>query len=511
VGARPDVPREELGPVGDARGEVADGARVEPRDEALGAGTAHGGRRYRPARMANDVKATVTELPESRVRVVAEISPSEVEKRLEHAARSLGRELRVPGFRRGKVPAPVVIRRVGREAVLDEAVRESLGRWYADAIDAAGIVPVGDPDVDMPGLPDEGEPLTFSVEIGVRPTAKLGRYRGLEVGRREPDVSDEAIDAEIEQLRERLAKLDTADREANEGDFVVMDYRGTVDGEVFAGGEGTDQLIELGSGRLIPGFEEQLTGARAGEDREVRVTFPSDYQAEHLAGQEAVFAVSVKEVKEKTLPPVDDQLAVDGAGFDSLDELKEDIRTRLADREQDAIAGEFREAVLDAVAAEAEIDVPDSLTHARAHELWDQTMRQLQRQGISKEMYLQMAGRPEDEIVHEAMPEAEKALKREAVLAAVVEAEGIEPTEDEVLEEVEHVAEQEGVKAKKLLEQLKSANRLEAFKEDLATRRAAEFLAEEATPVELPPEEAAEDAEKAAAQPASGKLWTPGS
>jgi trigger factor len=461
--------------------------------------------------MANHVKATVTELPESRVRVEAEIPAAEVEKRVEQAARSLGRELRVPGFRRGKVPPPVVIRRVGRDAVLDEAVRESLGRWYADAIDAAGIVPVGDPEVDMPGLPEEGEPLVFSLEVGVRPTAKLGAYKGLEVGRREPHASDEEIDAEIEQLRDRLAKLDTADRAAAEGDFVVMDYQGSIDGEPFTGGEGTDQLIELGSGRLIPGFEEQLAGARAGEDLEVRVTFPDDYQAEHLAGNEAVFAVQVKEVKEKTLPPVDDQLAVDGAGFDSLDELKDDIRTRLADRDRDAIASEFREAVVDAVAEQAEIEVPESLTHARAHELWDQTMRQLARQGISKEMYLQMAGRPEDEIVHEAMPEAEKALRREAVLAAVVEAEKIEPTEDEVLEELEDAAEREGVTPKKLLEQLKSANRLDAFKEDLANLRAAELLAEEAKPVELPPEEAGEDADKAAAQPASGKLWTPGS
>src|SRR3954447_24798358 len=278
--------------------------------------------------MANDVKATVTELPESRVRVEAEIPAAEVEKRVDQAARSLGRELRVPGFRRGKVPPPVVIRRVGRDAVLDEAVRESLGRWYADAIDAAGIVPVGDPEVDMPGLPDEGEPLVFSVEVGVRPTATLGAYKGLEVGRREPHVSDEAIDAEIEQLRDRLAKLDTADRAAAQGDFVVMDYQGSIDGEPFTGGEGTDQLIELGSGRLIPGFEEQLTGARAGEDHEVRVTFPDDYQAEHLAGKEAVFAVTVKEVKRKRLPGLDEDFAAD-AGFDSLEELRADVAEKL--------------------------------------------------------------------------------------------------------------------------------------------------------------------------------------
>jgi trigger factor len=448
--------------------------------------------------MATDVTATVTELPESRVRVEAEVAAAEVQRRVEQAAKALGREMRVDGFRRGKVPPAVVLRRVGRDTVLDEAVRESLGRWYSDAIDATGIVPIGNPELDMKELPEEGEPLTFSIEIGVRPTAKLGTYKGLEVGRREPKVDDEAVDAEIEALRERLAKLETAERAAEQGDFVVMDFAGEVDGEAFEGGTGTDQLIELGSGRLIPGFEDQLVGAHAGAERTVEVTFPDDYQAEHLAGKAATFAVTVKEVKEKQLPPVDDTLAADGAGFDSLDELKEDIRERMKERDEQAIAGEFREAVLDAAVAEAEIEVPESLTHSRAHELWDQTISTLERQGISRDMYLRMAGRPEDEIVHEAMPEAEKALKREAVLAAVVEAEGIEPTEDEILEELEHAAEHEGVKPKKLLERLKSANRLDAFKRDLATRRAAELLAEEAKAISV------EEAE------AKGKLWTPG-
>ena len=472
-------------------GRARHGARGGPFE----GGAAHGADAIVRLLMASEIKATVSELPESRARVEAEVPAAEVERALEKAARALGRELRVPGFRRGKVPPAVVIRRVGREAVLDEAVRESLGRWYADAVDAAGIVPIGQPDVNLAELPAAGEPLAFSVEVGVRPKAKLGTYKGLEVGRREPQVAEEAIDSELGELQERLAKLETVEREAREGDFVVMDYLGRIDDEPFAGGEGADQLLELGSGRLIPGFEEQLQGARAGDEREVRVTFPDEYQAEHLAGKEAVFAVTVKEVKEKSLPPVDDQLAIDGAGFDSLDELKEDIRTRLSEREEGAIAQEFREAVVDAAAEQAEIEVPESLVHARAHELWDQTMTQLSRQGISKEMYLQMAGRPEDEIVHEAMPEAEKALRREAVLAAVVEAEEIDPSDEEVLEELRahadevggsDAAEHEGVKAQKLFEQLKSANRLDAFKDDLATRRAAEILAEEAKPVPLP-------------------------
>src|SRR5918999_3631426 len=200
---------------------------------------------------APTVNTSVTELPESRVRVDAQVPPEEVEKSIAQAARALGRNLRVPGFRAGKAPAPVVIKRVGREAVLDEAVRDSIGSWYSAAIDDAAIVPVGEPELDMGELPGHGQPLTFSIEIGVRPRAQLGEYKGLEVGRREPEAADEQVSEEIERLRGRAGRLETVDRTAANGDFVVMDYRGTVDGEPFAGGEGRDQMVELGSERLV--------------------------------------------------------------------------------------------------------------------------------------------------------------------------------------------------------------------------------------------------------------------
>src|SRR5919106_5190237 len=191
------------------------------------------------------ISTSVTELPESRVRVEAEVPPAEVSKRVDAAARALGRSMRVPGFRPGKAPAPVVIKRIGRDAVLDEAVRDSIGAWYSAAIDDAAIVPVGEPQLDMGELPGHGQPLTFSIEIGVRPEAKLGEYKGLEVGKRDPEASDEAVAAEIERLRDRSGRLETVERPAAEGDFVVMDYKGSIDGVAFAGGEGRDQMIEL--------------------------------------------------------------------------------------------------------------------------------------------------------------------------------------------------------------------------------------------------------------------------
>jgi trigger factor len=461
---------------------------------------------------APPISTSVTELPESRVRVEAQVPPEEVEKRVEQAARALGRSMRVPGFRAGKAPAPVVIKRVGREAVLDEAVRDSIAAWYTAAIDAAAIVPVGEPRLDMEELPGHGQPLKFSIEIGVRPEASLGEYKGLEVGKREPGISDEEVDAEVERLRERSGRLETVARAAAEGDFVVIDYVGTLDGTEFAGGEGRDQMVELGSGRLVPGFEEQLIGAAAGDERTVKVTFPDDYGAPELAGNEAEFAVSVKEVKAKELPPLDDDLATE-AGFDTLDELRADIRERLAEGDERRIEAEFRETVLDAVVAGATIDVPDALVEARAHELWEQMLHSLSHQGISKEMYLQISGRSEEDIVGEGKADAERQLKREAVLAAVVAAESIEPSEEEVLEALEEAAPSERTSAKKLLERMKSAGRLDVFKAELAQRKALDLLAESATPITVEQAQARDklwtpgkDAEERSSQ-----LWTPGS
>jgi trigger factor len=445
--------------------------------------------------MAADVTATVTELPESRVRVQAEVPAEEVEKRVHQAARELGRSMRVAGFRPGKIPPPVIIQRVGRQAVLDEAVRDSIGQWYSAAIDAAKIVPVGEPDLDITDRPGEGEPLRFSIEIGVRPKATLGPYKGLEVGRREPEAPDEAVDAEIEQLRDRTAKLETVERPARDGDFVVMDYVGTLDGEPFAGGEGRDQMVELGSGRLVPGFEEQLTGAAAGDERTVKVTFPDDYGAEDLAGREAEFAVTVKEIKAKELPPLDDELAVE-AGFDTLEELRADVRERLTEAQTSQIEAEFREATLDSAVAGATVTVPEQLVEARSQELWDQMAHSLAHQGISKDAYLRISGRSEEQIVDEGRDDARRSLEREAVLAAIVEAEGIEPTEDEVVDAVERVTGRPP--NAKTIERLRAGGRLDGVKADLAQKQALDLIAESATPISV---------EQAKAR---DKLWTPG-
>jgi trigger factor len=460
------------------------------------------------------VKTTVTELPESRVRVEAEVPADEVERRMQATARQLGRDLKMPGFRKGKIPPPVVIQRVGRQAVLDETVRGTLGRWYLDAIDDAGIHPVGDPDLDLGDLPGQGQPLHFTIEIGVRPTARLGDYKGVEVGKREPTVDEEGIEGEIEALRERMARLETADHAAGEHDFVVIDYAGTIDGEPFEGGEGRDELVELGSGRLVPGFEEQLRGARAGEERTVTIAFPDDYGAKELAGRTAEFAVTVNEVKRKELPEVDDDFASDAAGFDSLAELREDIAAKLGESDAARIEAEFREAVLDAVVQASEVDVPEALVEARAAELWERMLHTLGHQGITKDAYLRIAGKSEEEILAQARPDAEQALRREAVIAAVIEAESIEPSDGDVLDALQASAARERTTPEKLRARLEKAGRLDEVRDDLAQRAAVDLLAENATPISVEQAKARDrlwTPEKETAESGSSRLWTPGS
>jgi trigger factor len=456
--------------------------------------------------MAAAVTTKTTELPDSRVRVEVEVPTEALERELNTAASQLGREMRVPGFRSGKVPPEVVLRQVGREAVLDEAVRRGLPGWYEEALADAGIQTVGDPQVDLSDLPEKGAPLAFTIEVGVVPPAQLGDYRGVEVGRREPKVDEQEVQAELERLRESLASLETVEREADEGDFVVMDYLGSVDGTPFEGGEGRGQVVELGSGRLIPGFEEQLAGASAGEERTVELTFPDDYPAEHLAGKDASFAVEVKEVKEKRLPELDDDFAVEAGGYDSLDELRTEIESRIGQAEERAIEAEFREAAVDAVVDNATIEVPHELVHSKAHEMWHRTARRFAAQGINPEQYLQMTGKTEEELVVESESDAETALKREAVLSAIVEAEGIEVSDQEIEQALRDSAPPDASdkQLKRALKRARSQGADEALREDIAMRKAVDLVVENAKPISA--EQAADAAGRAAARE---KLWTP--
>ena len=474
--------------------------------------------------MAPALTANKTELPNSRARIEVEVEPGEVEHAIEHAAGHLGQEMTAPGFRKGKVPAQVVIQRAGRRAVMDEALRHALPAWYEDAVMKSGIAPVGEPNLDLAELPEKGGPLSFTIEVGVRPTAELGDLSGLEAGKREAEVEPGEVDEQLERVREAMASLETVDRAAENGDFVVLDFNGTVDGEPFEGGEARGFLLELGSGRLLEGFEQQLVGAEAGDERAVEVAFPTDHageggEASPLAGKDAIFEVTVKEVKEKQLPELDDDLAADAGGFDSLDELRADIETKVREAKEVAIEREFREAAVDAAAAKATMKLPDELVEAKAQEMWNSTMRALAQRGVSPAQYTQIAGKSEQELIAEARPDAERALRREATLAAVAEQEGLTVSDEEVVEALREAAVAQGAgelpdeQLWASLERAKADGRDGSLREDIAMRKAVDFIAEKAAAIPAEQAEARDKMwtpEKEAGEKAS-KLWTPGS
>jgi trigger factor len=465
------------------------------------------------------MQTTLKELPNSRVEVAVEVPAADVEKATSRAARAMAKEMRMPGFRAGKAPPSLVIQRLGFGPVLQEAIRDALPEWYELALFDAGVSPIGDPSIEMVSTPeDEGEGLEFKFEVGVRPEAKLGEYKGLEVGKEEQEVPDEIVDTEVERVREGFARLEPVEREAAEGDSLLIDFEGFLDGSPFQGGAAEDYLLALGSGSLIEGFEEQLTGAKAGEEREVKVTFPADYQAEHLAGEDAVFKVKVKEVREKVLPELDDDFASDASEFDTLEELRDDIREKVGAALGSRAEEDFRVAAIDAAVAEATVEVTEELATARATERWERMERQLAGRGMDPDQFLQMQGKTRDELIEETKEDAEKELRREAVVTAIAEAEAIEVSEEEMVEALEHSAEHERTTPEKLLERLRESGRDAMIREDLRARKAIELVADAAKPI--PKEDADARQEKAEAREKllapdegrakSGELWTPG-
>jgi trigger factor len=461
------------------------------------------------------METTVKELPESRVRVDVDVDPKDVEGSIARTAQQLGKDMKLPGFRKGKVPPEMVVQRLGRQTVLTEALQSSLGDWYERAMVESGVNPVGDPKLDLSDLPEEGKPLRFSIEVAVRPRAELGEYKGLEVGRPEPEVPEEAVETEINRLREGFARLNPVERAAQQGDVLLIDFEGSIDGEPFEGGTAHDYLLELGEGRVLPELEKGLEGAEPGEERQVPVTFPDDYQGEEVAGKTAQFDVTVKEVREKELPELDDDFAAEASEFDTLDELREDISEKIKEILDRQIAERFREDALDAAVAKATVELPNSVIDARAEEMWHRVERSLRRQGMEPDNYLQLQGKTRDEMIEQARPDAERALKREAVLESIAEAEGIEITEEDELEALQIPPGHEDhghPEPEDALKEIRESGREELLKDDLRMRRALELVAEQAKPIPMEQAQAREEIwtpEKEREE--KGGLWTPGS
>lgn len=468
--------------------------------------------------------AEVTPLEENRVRLDVAVPEDEVQRRMDRAIRRLGREVRVPGFRPGKAPAEVIVQRVGHDAIVQEMLKSALGDWYSEAVAETGIVPIDDPDLDLEGVPDEGD-LTFTATVDVRPKAALGDYAGIEVGRADPEVPEGALEEQLGRLREQAGRLQAVERAAAQGDFVVIDFDGSSDGKRLKNATARDYLVELGGGRLVPEFDSALTGTSAGDTVTFPVTYGEGDGRPELRGTTVDYSVTVKAVQEKVLPELDDELAIGVSEFDTLDELTTDLQRRLQEAAEGQVDELFRRMVIDAVTERATVEVPAVMVDRRIGTILQQTADQLP-EGVSFEQYLQATGRTLEEIVDELRPDAELALRRELVVEAVAEARGVEVSDEEIEEQVRADAEATGRAPDRLIHDLREHGGWEALRQDLRLRKAVDHLIESATAIPMAQAEARdrlwtpEDERRKAASPAgepaegkpapAGKLWTPG-
>ena len=441
--------------------------------------------------------ANVTKLEDNKVRLDVDVPPETVRRGVEAKIRELGRQVRVPGFRPGKAPRRVIENRLGRDYIYMEALQEELPGWYSRAVVEADLRPIDQPEIHFDEPLDEEEGFKFSATVSVRPEATLGEYKGLEVPRREVEVPDEQVDEQLEQMRSQFATLAAVEgRPVQEGDFVILDFRGErmATGEPLEGGEAEDYMLEVGRGEFLPDFEENVVGMSAGERKQFGVTFPADYAEESLRGQAVLFHVHVKEIKERELPPLDDEFAKEASEFESLDELRAAVREQIEQAANQRVEGEFRARVLDAVAREAEVEVPEVMAHEKAHEMVHSFERSIRAQGMEPEQYYQLAGSSHADFEERVRPDAEESVKKELVLDAVATAEGIKAGENEVMHEIGHLAEGSERSPEEIAETMRQNGTYALLEEEISRQKALDFLVENAVAVPLPDEEADEEA-----------------
>jgi trigger factor len=441
--------------------------------------------------------ANVTKLEDNKVRIDVEVSPEAVRKGVEAKVRELRRSIKVPGFRPGKAPRRVIENRVGRDYVYMEALQDSLPGWYSAAVVENDLRPIDRPEIHFDESLDEQRGFRFSATVEVRPEAKLGAYKGLEVPKREVEVAEEQVDARLEEFRGQFATLAAVEeRPVEEGDFVVMDFKGErMTGGSLEGGEAEDYMLEVGGGELLPDFEENLVGMSAGERKRFGVTFPADYAEESLKGQSVLFNVHVKEIKERDLPPLDDEFAKEASEFETLSEFRGAVREELEAAAGQRVEAEFRGRVLEAVAEGAEVEVPEVMVDEKAEEMVRSFERSIRAQGIEPEQYYQLAGSSPDDVKERVRDDATDTVRKELVLDAVAAAEGLATDQEAVMHEIGHLAEDSDRSPEEIAETMRKNGTYGLLEEEMVRQKALDLLVENAVPVPMPEEEEAEGGE----------------
>ena len=421
----------------------------------------------------------VEKLEKNMAKLTIEVPAEELEKAMQNAYLRAKNRITIPGFRKGKAPRKMIEQMYGKGIFLEDAANALIPEQYSKALEECDLEIVSQPEIDVTQI-EPGKAFIFTAEVAVKPEVTLGEYKGLEVPKSETEVTDEEIEAELKKEQEKNSRTITVeDRGAENGDIATIDFEGFVDGTAFEGGKGTDYPLTLGSGSFIPGFEDQLVGAKAGDHVEVNVTFPEEYQSKDLAGKAAVFQCDVKKVETKERPELDDDFAQDVSEFDTLAEYKEDIKKNLAERKEKEARTAKENAAVDKAIENAQMEIPDAMIETQISQMLDDFSRRMQAQGLTMEQYMQFTGLTADKMREEMKPQALKRIQTRLVLEKIAETENIQPSEEEVNEEISKMAEMYKMEADKLKELL-GDRELEQMKKDMAVQKAVTLVADEA-------------------------------
>ena len=421
----------------------------------------------------------VEKLEKNMAKLTIEVSAEELEKALDEAYRKNKNRISIPGFRKGKAPRRMIEQVYGREVFYEDAANALIPQAYDSALEECEESIVSSPKIEVTQI-EAGKPFVFTAEVALKPEVTLGKYKGVKVDKMDVEVTDEEVEAEIGRERESNARTITVeDRPVQDKDMTVIDFEGFVDGVAFEGGKGENYPLTIGSGAFIPGFEEGLIGAQIGEEVEVNVTFPEDYQASELAGKPAVFKCTVKEIKEKELPELDDEFASEVSEFDTMAEYREDVKKKLGDRKAAEAKSAKEDAVIDAVIAEAQMEIPDAMLETQQRQMVDEFAQRIQYQGLSMDQYMQFTGLTADKMLEQVKPQALKRIQSRLVMEAVAAAEKIEASEEEFEEEVKVMGEAYQLEPEKVKELL-GENGKKQVKEDICIKKAVDFVVENA-------------------------------
>ena len=424
----------------------------------------------------------VEKLEKNMAKLTIEVSAEDLDKAMDKAYQKAKGRISIPGFRKGKAPRKMIEQMYGKGIFLEDAANALIPEHYSKALEECDLEIVSQPEIDVTQA-EPGKPFIFTAEVAVKPEVTLGEYKGVEVPKAEVAVTEEDVDAEIKKEQEKNSRTITVeDRGAENGDITTIDFEGFVDGVAFEGGKGTDYPLTLGSGSFIPGFEDQLVGAKAGDHVEVNVTFPEEYQAAELAGKAAVFQCDVKKVETKELPELDDDFAQDVSEFDTLAEYREDVKKNLTERNEKEAARAKEDAAVEKAVENAQMEIPDAMVLTQARQMVDDFGRRMQQPGLTMEQYFQYTGLTMDKMIEDSKPQALKRIQTRLVLEKVAEVENIQPTEEEVDEEITKMAEMYKMEADKLKELFGEAE-MTQMKKDMAVQKAVTFVAEAAKEV----------------------------